>query len=329
MARFRQQKKYTNLKNRPAISSDELLAIFKKNHSIYINHVQEERLPDFLKEYRRAPLAQIEELVFCEHNSNFLWPINSWGPLQLVEIESITKAAKFLKSLQRNWFHQALFSVRRGELISQELPKISAKPINFPDKAPDAALGVFSLIDNEHLIYSLKSSSPFVQACPRFSKELEGAPSQAYLKLWEALTRLGVWPTKDEVTLDVGSAPGSWTLALSEICKKVYSIDKASLESVVSQRTNVEFIKGDAFKLSESLIKDIDWLFSDVICTPERLYELIENVLKINPKIKMLCTIKFLGPWEPLSVEKFLKIPGAKIQHLYYNKHELCFSRLP
>ncbi len=329
MARFRQQKKYTNLKNRPAISSDELLAIFQNNHSIFVNHVQEERLPDFLKEYRKAPLAQIGELVFCEHSSNYLWPINSWGPIQLVEIESITKAAKFLKSLQRNWVHQALFSVRRGELISQELPKISAKPIKFPDVAPDAALGVFSLIDNEHLIYSLKSRSPFVQAYPRFAQELEGAPSQAYLKLWEALTRLGLWPTKEEVSLDVGSAPGSWTLALSEISKKVFSIDKAPLDPLVLKRTNVEFIKGDAFKLSEGLIKELDWLFSDVICAPERLYELIESVLKINPKIKMLCTLKFLGPWEPSSVEKFLKIPGSKIQHLYYNKHELCFSRLP
>ena len=87
----------------------------------------------------------------------------------------------------------------------------------------------------------------------------------------------------------------------------------------------VKFMAHDAFTLTPEEIGPMDWVFSDVICYPERLLEWIQKWLDSGKTKKMICTIKMQGEIDWPLVEKFAQIPNSKIVHLNYNKHELTF----
>ena len=59
---------------------------------------------------------------------------------------------------------------------------------------PRAHLGAWTLLEPDRLLASATKSSPFVNGECRFVEDRAGPPSRAYLKLWEAWTRLGTWP---------------------------------------------------------------------------------------------------------------------------------------
>lgn len=69
------------------------------------------------------------------------WIANLWlDPLE-IPIASIGDAAKRLRAIQRNWALYPHAQHRRAALIEAKLPKVSAKPLSFPDAAPAAPLG--------------------------------------------------------------------------------------------------------------------------------------------------------------------------------------------
>jgi len=69
----------------------------------------------------------------------------------------------------------------------------------------------------------------------------------------------------------------------------------------------------------------VDWLFSDVICYPQRLLGLIERWRAEGAAPNFVCTIKFQGSDEHEAARAFAAIPGARLLHLHHNKHELTF----
>ena len=174
------------------------------------------------------------------------------------------------------------------------------------------------------MLYSARCTSPFADGEVEFNENKTDPPSRAYLKLWEFFTIKGKAPQKGERVLDLGSSPGGWTWVLDQLGCEVLSVDKAPLAAnlKISQRTR--FINESAFALDPQTIGKVDWLFSDIICYPERLLELVE---KWRPFARcFVCTIKFQGPTDFAAIEKFRTIPGATIQHLHCNKHELTWS---
>jgi tRNA G18 (ribose-2'-O)-methylase SpoU len=78
-----------------------------------------------------------------------------------IPISSIGDAAKKLRAIQRNWALYSFASHRRAALISEKLPKVSAKPIVFGAGAPKAPLGSWTLIDADTILVSPHCSSPF------------------------------------------------------------------------------------------------------------------------------------------------------------------------
>jgi 23S rRNA (cytidine2498-2'-O)-methyltransferase len=293
-----------------------------------VHMVKADRHADFLADNAKAPVATSGDFVFCQPGASALWAYNSFFGAQLLDCLSVSKAATQLKKLQRNWIHYPLAHARRGELIAGELPKVTAKALEFPSPPPEGKLGAFSLLRNDLMLVAPQTSSPFAGGMPRFARELEGTPSQAYLKLWEGLTRAGRWPSREQLVLDLGSSPGSWSLALSQLAGRVLSFDKAPLEGAAARAGNVEFVKKDAFKLEDAVFKNADWLFSDIICAPEKLFEIVERALRLNPGLKVFCTLKFVGDYSPVAVQLFRSIEGGRLLHLFYNKHELSFLKV-
>jgi 23S rRNA (cytidine2498-2'-O)-methyltransferase len=256
------------------------------------------------------------------------WQANAWLEPFEMEFDSISEAAAALRAIQRNWSPVLVTQFRRGALIASQLPPISEKPRPFPWKIPAAPMGAWTLLDARRMIASPRCSSPFPGGRIEFAEDKEGPPSRAYLKLWEALVRRGTWPGPGDRCLDAGASPGGWTWALSRLGAEVTAVDRAPLEPRILNLPGLSFLKHDAFTLRPEDLGPRDWVFSDVVCYPPRLYEWVQKWLASGLCENFVCTIKMQGPEPDLETTRlFAEIPGSTVLHLYHNKHELTWMK--
>ncbi|WIM09790.1 SAM-dependent methyltransferase [Enhydrobacter sp.] len=253
------------------------------------------------------------------------WAANIWRDCVERPIASIGEAAKALRVIQRNWAVYAPLHHRRAALIQERLPHVSARPVAFPAAAPTAPLGSWTLLASDRLLAAARCSAPFPNGEVAFVKDREGPPSRAYLKLWEALVRLGRWPQPGQRCVDLGAAPGGWTHVLARLGARVVAVDKAPLDPEVMAMAGVEWRGESAFALDPQSIGPVDWLFSDVICYPGRLLRLVERWRAAGLARNFVCTLKFQGTTDHDAAAAFAAIEGARVMHLHHNKHELTF----
>jgi 23S rRNA (cytidine2498-2'-O)-methyltransferase len=269
------------------------------------------------------------DLVFARKSVPAAWAQNIWLDARLVPAPSIGQAAKALREIQRNWWAHPVRLARRAALITEKLPKVSAKAQTFGQPAPSAPLGSFTLWDEASLIAAPACASPYPDGQVRFEEDRESAPSRAYLKLWEALTLLGVQPKPGELCLDLGSSPGGWTWVLASLGARVFSVDKAPLEPRIAAMPGVEHCLGSGFGLDPKIAGGpearVDWLCSDMACYPARLHELVTRWLEADACRNFVCTLKCQGETDQASIQAFAEIPGSRLMHLAHNKHELTW----
>lgn len=246
-----------------------------------------------------------------------------------IEFSSIGEAAATLKSMHRNWAPYFTIAFRRGQLIQEKLPYMNLKPRQFPCKIPSSVAGLYSLMDNNHLIASAQTTSVFPAGLIEFIEDHENPPSRAYLKLQEALTQscasFGRMPQAGQRCFDAGACPGGWTWVLVQLGCQVFAVDRSPLAPSLMANELVSFQKHDAFTLPPQDIGPFDWVFSDVICYPTRLLEWIHLWLDSGLCPNMICTIKMQGQIDWELIREFESIPNSKIFHLHYNKHELTW----
>jgi 23S rRNA (cytidine2498-2'-O)-methyltransferase len=256
------------------------------------------------------------------------WSLDTWTDPREIPAHSVKAAADALRALQRNWSHLPLLHHRRSALIAERLPPVKARPLVFPEPAPSAHLGAWTLLAPNRMLASPTKSSPFVHGEPRFAEDREGPPSRAYLKLWEALTRIGRHPGPGETCLDLGAAPGGWTWAIARLGARVTAVDKAPLDPAIAAMPGVSCRQESAFGLDPRQDVPVDWLFSDIICYPARLLGLVQRWIDAGAARNLVCTLKFQGATDHDSAAAFAAIPGARLFHGFHNKHELTFARL-
>ena len=250
------------------------------------------------------------------------WALDIWTTPEEHAVVSVKAAASLLRARQRNWSAYSVLHHRRTALIEDHLPPVRARPLRFPEPAPTAHLGAWTLLDRDRLLASPAKSSPFVLGECRFEEDRAGPPSRAYLKLWEALTRLGVYPGPGDHCLDLGASPGGWTWALARLGASVRAVDKVSLDPRVAAMPGVEQVTESAFAVPP---EPVDWLVCDVIAYPARLLALMQRWLDASAARRMVCTVKFQGETDHAAADEFAAIPGARLVHLFHNKHELTF----
>lgn len=278
-----------------------------------------------IKSHRQSQiLGEWGRLFLVEGVQHLHFSQNTWSNPVWIDFTSISEAAQKLKKINKLWGSYSFDYHRRAMLIQQQLKSPSDKPIAFltPVKYPN--LGSWTLINKNKILASAECSSPFINGELHFIENKKDPPSRAYLKLWEWFTLHGRHPHKNQNCLDLGSSPGGWTWVLSELDCRVYSVDKAPLQEALNKRKNIHRIEQDAFSLAPHDVPPIDWLFSDIICDPRRLLELIEKW----PVKNMVLTLKFKGKADFALIQKFSDIPNSSLIHLSHNKHELTWSKI-
>lgn len=281
------------------------------------------------------PSARYGQLLYYEDFPDLKGIYPYWARTVMLEpfflnFKTIGEAANNLKEIQRNWAPYQYTCFRRAQLIQEKLPYINLKDRKFPVKIPQSPIGLYTLIDENNLIASAKTTSYLPAGSLPFIEDHENPPSRAYLKIQESLTMANLLngtplPDSNSRCFEAGACPGGWTWVLINLGAQVYAVDRAELAPELMSNPLVKFQAHDAFTLKPEEIGPIDWLFSDVICYPERLFEWINMWLKYNPNLNMICTIKMQGSINWPLIQQFADIPGSKIVHLNYNKHELTW----
>ena len=252
-----------------------------------------------------------------------VWALEVWDAPQEAVVPSVKAAADALRAVQRNWAAYAAGHHRRMALIGARLPPVKARKLRFPEAAPVSHLGAWTLLAPDRLLYSATKTSPFPGGACAFEEDRVGPPSRAYLKLWEALTRIGVWPGPGESCLDLGASPGGWTWALAQLGAAVTAVDKAPLDPAVAALPGVSALQESAFALEP---RKVDWLVCDIIAYPARLHALVTRWIAAGAPGRIVCTVKFQGETDFAGQDAFAAIPGGRLMHLAHNKHELTFA---
>lgn len=248
----------------------------------------------------------------------------------ILHFDSIGEAASALKEIQRNWAPYQYQNFRRAALIQDKLPYINLKVRKFPVEIPKSPIGVYTLIDDKTILASALTSSYIPAGRIEFVEDHENPPSRAYLKIQESLTMARLLfdaelPGSESRCFEAGACPGGWTWVLVNLGSQVYAVDRAELAPSLMGNPLVTFQAHDAFTLKPEDIGKCDWVFSDVICYPERLLEWVKVWLDSGLTKNMICTIKMQGEIDYEVVKQFAAIPDSRVVHLNYNKHELTW----
>ena len=266
-----------------------------------------------------------ETALFSSERIHPVFAVDTWHDCEVVNFQSIKEAANLLKERARLWAYYGDRAFRRGALIGESLRLLKTKPIPFGTFPPLTPFGMYTLLDEHTLLLCKAPQKPIPLGQIEFVENKTIPPNRAYLKLWEIFTLLRQFPTAGETCLDVGASPGGWSWVLAECGAKVISIDKAPLAPHIASYPNIHFQQGSAFALDPKDFDPIDWFCSDIICYPKRLVSLIERWIESEKVKQMICTIKLQGDTDWESIRALQAIPGATLQHLWHNKHELCF----
>lgn len=293
------------------------------NVSLAIYHLEHELEREL--RYRNIPFEQRDRLYFFDADYRPLFAQVTWINCKRLSITSINDGIKQLRALGMNW---ALFSIahhRRAQLIQDGLHKINQESIPFLAAQPKHVMGGWTLYDQNTIICSQETTSRYPLGKVEFIENKTTPPSRAYLKLWEFFTVHSQLPAKGSHVLDMGACPGGWSWVLASLGLQVTAVDKAPLDDTIAHVPNITFLQESAFALSPDSIPHVDWFFSDIICYPERLLNLIKIWMQQGQVKNFVCTIKFQGEADFAVIDQFLALPGSQMVHLYHNKHEVTW----
>ena len=274
--------------------------------------------PEFVK-FGRLFIALQSRVV---KKTPLIWAQDFWPDTKLLPCPSITQGAAQLKKISSLW---ALYSVenhRRAQLIQEKLKSWNFSAVDFMQKIEKKHFGAWTLLEKEWMLACAKTAGQTPLGEIQFIEDRKFPPTRAYLKLWELFTLHLNPPKKSDTVIDLGSCPGGWTWVLQSLGCKVISVDKAPLDPKIAKLARIEFMKKDAFALKPEDVPPLDWLFSDIICTPEKLFELVQKWRASGRVKNFVCTIKFKGKTDFVALQRFKDISGSVILHLNHNKHE-------
>lgn len=286
--------------------------------------------PEYITELRQELGGQTtlrqNLLLSSQRRTDVCFAQDIWLEPVIVPFQSISEAVKLLRQAGKFWYLHPLEHVRRSRLIEAQLRRLPPLAAPF---SPDLVLpktGVFTLLDNNTLLYSVNRQKQWPDGRCLFIEDKINPPNRAYLKLWEALFLLGRYPKPGDKALDLGASPGGWTYVMSSLGAQVTAVDKAALDPAIARRPGVQCLQQSAFALEPAkMMETYDWVLSDIACYPDRACNLIKQWIDSGKARQLIFTIKLQGAIDLNTLRPFQDIAGARVLNLFYNKHEVTF----
>lgn len=157
------------------------------------------------------------------------------------------------------------------------------------------------------------------------------APSRSYLKMEEALERMGLEPAPGEQVVDLGAAPGGWTFAFLKRGCDVTSVDNGpmkigELETLPGRLTHLRE-DGVAFA-PRGMRTPVDWLVADMLIPPGVAMGLLRRWLGQGWARRFVVNVKIPQDecWQPLKPlhDLLAALPvKAGIRQLYHDRREV------
>jgi 23S rRNA (cytidine2498-2'-O)-methyltransferase len=153
------------------------------------------------------------------------------------------------------------------------------------------------------------------------------APSRAGLKLEEAWTLLGLWPSAGETCVDLGAAPGGWTARALDHGARVVAVDRAALAPEVARHPRLKHVRTSAFAYQPD--DPVDWLLCDMAWRPLEVAALLARWgregwavhLVANLKLPMRDKVPTLVRARALLEEAGWK--AVRMRQLYHDRDEV------
>ncbi|MBF0569624.1 MAG: rRNA methyltransferase [Candidatus Omnitrophica bacterium] len=105
------------------------------------------------------------------------------------------------------------------------------------------------------------------------------SPSRSYLKLEEAFHIFARAPKDGETVVDLGAAPGGWSLSALKRGASVIAVDNGPLREPVKSHPRMKHLMTDALTYQHAGPAPVDWLLCDVLEKPEMIVELLRKWL--------------------------------------------------
>lgn len=267
-----------------------------------------------------------EKLFIIEPtDTQIIWAQDHWRDCHSAVADK--SLIQHLKSLPVLGYYYKTEKNKAIESVLASLKRIPEKRIKFsPTKKFTFKFYIWTTYQ-DLVIYSLAPEKTYPAGWHEFEEDKKFPPNRAYLKLWEVFATQDLKIKPSECAIEIGAAPGGWSWVLSQYFNKVHTFDRADLAPQIKKIKNIEHHKGDAFKINPDEFSGCTWLFSDLICTPEKIHETVQFWLAHSRVKNFVCTIKFKGECNFEIIDKFLKIPDSKIVRLYHNKNEVTWIK--
>lgn len=156
------------------------------------------------------------------------------------------------------------------------------------------------------------------------------APSRSYLKLEEALARLGIEPQPKEMVIDLGAAPGGWTYAFLKRGCHVLAVDNGPLKLTATAPGRVQHQRADGISFAPPPDwQPVDWMVCDMLVAPGKTLGLLRRWTNNRWLRRFICNMKLpqQNPYPALQpVEAWLADSPhirASIRQLYHDRREV------
>lgn len=152
--------------------------------------------------------------------------------------------------------------------------------------------------------------------------------NRAQHKLREALSAFEIELRPGMRALDLGAAPGGWTVVLAEAGCEVVAVDKGELDAQVAQRAEVQHLRMSAQEALERDLGEFDIMVNDMNLEPTESADLMcAFAERLRPGGRAVMTIKFTTRarrrHEREAVERLSRCyEDIRVRHLPHNRLE-------
>jgi 23S rRNA (cytidine2498-2'-O)-methyltransferase len=202
-----------------------------------------------------------------------------------------------------------------------------------PERAKPDTRVIQMCLTETGLWYGTATAAELSHPCPggvgryRFDSR---SPSRSYLKIEEAFALLGMEPQSGEKVVDLGAAPGGWSLAFLKRGCQVTAVDHGPMRLPPEVTGRLVHLRANGLTYTpEKAVLPVDWLASDMLIPPGVALGLLKRWVGEHRARHFVCNVKIpqQHPWVAIRpVEEWLRTQRClryQIRQVYHDRREV------